>query len=60
MPQAQDNKPLFILSGIMIIYALIASSGILHPLMKYLHTEKTADLQVMMGLLSAASALSAA
>ncbi len=51
MPQAQDNKPLFILSGIMIIYALIASSGILHPLMKYLHTAKTADLQVMMGFI---------
>ena len=52
MPQAQDNKPLFILSGIMIIYALIASSGILHPLMKFLHTAKTADLQVMMGFIA--------
>ena len=51
MPQAKDNKPLFILSGIMIIYALIASSGILHPLMKFLHTAKTADLQVMMGFI---------
>ncbi len=50
MPQAQENKPLFILSGLMIIYALIASSGILHPLMKYLHTAKTADLQVTMGI----------
>jgi len=51
MAQVQDNKPLFIISGLMIIYALIASSGILHPLMKYLHTAKTADLQVSMGFI---------
>ena len=52
MAQLQDNKPLFIISGLMIIYALIAWSGVLHPLMKYLHTAKTADLQVSMGLIA--------
>ncbi|HEB50648.1 MAG TPA: putative sulfate exporter family transporter [Desulfobulbus sp.] len=52
MAQIQDNKPLFIISGLMILYALLASSGILHPLMKYLHTAKTADLQVTMGFIA--------
>ncbi len=52
MAQTQDNKPLFIISGLMILYAVIASSGILHPLMKYLHTAKTADLQVTMGFIA--------
>ncbi len=51
MTQAQSNKPLFIISGFMVIYALIASSGVLHPLMKYLHTAKAVDLQVSMGLI---------
>ncbi len=52
MAQVQDNKPLFIISGLMIIYALIAWSGVLHSMMKYLHTAKTADLQVSMGLIA--------
>ncbi len=52
MAQTQDNKPLFIISGLMILYAMLASSGILHPLMKYLHTAKTADLQVTMGFIA--------
>ncbi len=51
MTQVQSNKPLFIISGFMVIYALIASSGVLHPLMKYLHTAKASDLQVSMGLI---------
>ena len=52
MAQVQENKPLIIISGLMIIYALIASSGALQPLMKYLHTLKTADLQVSMGFIA--------
>ncbi len=52
MAQTQDNKPLFIISGLMILYAMIASSGVLLPLMKYLHTAKTADLQVAMGFIA--------
>lgn len=49
MANVQENKPLFIISGMMILYALIAGSGALHPIMKFLHTAKTADLQVTMG-----------
>ena len=48
MANFQENKPLFIISGLMILYALIASSGALEPVMKFLHTAKTADLQVTM------------
>ena len=51
MAQAQDNKPLFIISGLMIIYAFTAGSGVLHPVMMFLHTAKTADLQVSMGFI---------
>jgi uncharacterized integral membrane protein (TIGR00698 family) len=52
MVNVQENKPLFIISGLMILYALIASSGALHPIMKFLHTAKTADLQVTMGFVA--------
>ncbi|WP_456385079.1 YeiH family protein [Desulfolithobacter sp.] len=52
MTQTQDNRPLFIISGLMIFYALLVSSGILHPLMKYLHTTKTTDLQILMGFIA--------
>ncbi|HDS08188.1 MAG TPA: putative sulfate exporter family transporter [Bacteroides sp.] len=51
MNQEKSNTPLFILGGIMIVYALIASTNALLPLMKYLHTHKTLDLQVMMGFI---------
>ncbi len=43
--------PLFILGGIMIVYALIASTSALLPLLKYLGSHKTMDLQVMMGFI---------
>lgn len=52
MANVQENKPLFIISGLMILYALIASSGALEPIMKFLHTAKTADLQVTMGFVA--------
>lgn len=60
MANAKQNVPLFIISGIMIVYGLIASTGVLLPLMKSLSTHKSIDLQVTMcftvgaiGLLSA-------
>jgi len=52
MANFQENKPLFIISGLMILYALIASTGALEPIMKFLHTAKTADLQVTMGFVA--------
>lgn len=45
MTETQNNKPLFILSGILLIYGLIVSTGALLPLMKSLSTHKYMDLQ---------------
>lgn len=45
--------PVFIMSGLLLVYGLIASSGALLPMMKYLHTHKTMDLQVTMCLILA-------
>ncbi|WP_136806172.1 YeiH family protein [Desulfosediminicola flagellatus] len=46
MSNAQKNMPVFIMSGILLIYGLITSTGALLPTMKYLSTHKTMDLQV--------------
>jgi uncharacterized integral membrane protein (TIGR00698 family) len=51
MTQERSNMPLFVIGGIMIAYALIASTNALLPLMKYLHTHKTLDLQITMGFI---------
>ena len=51
MTQEKNNMPFFVIGGLMIVYALIASTGALLPLMKYLHTHKTMDLQVTMGFI---------
>ncbi|WP_163340125.1 YeiH family protein [Desulfopila sp. IMCC35008] len=53
MSNAQRNMPVFIMSGILLIYGLIASSGALLPVMKYLSTHKTMDLQVTLSLIIA-------
>lgn len=53
MSRAQQNMPVFIMSGLLLVYGLIASSGALLPTMKYLSTHKTMDLQVTMCLLLA-------
>lgn len=50
MSQAQRNTPLFIMSGLLIVYGIIASTGVLLPMMKYLATHKAMDLQVVMCL----------
>ncbi len=57
MPQAKNNMPLYIIGGILIVYAFIASTDALLPLMKYLKTHKTLDLQVMMGFICGGLAL---
>ncbi len=53
MSQIQKNMPVFIMSGVLLIYGLIANSGALLPMMKYLHTHKTMDMQVVMCLVIA-------
>jgi len=51
--RVQNNMPVFIMSGVLLIYGLIAMSGALLPTMKYLSAHKTMDLQVMMCLIVA-------
>jgi uncharacterized integral membrane protein (TIGR00698 family) len=48
MSEARNNVPLFVMGGIMLVYALIVNTGSLLPLMKSIGTHKTVDLQVTM------------
>ncbi len=57
MATERNNVPLFILSGILIVYGLIASTGALLPMMKYLSTHKSMDLQITMCLIVGAVGL---
>jgi len=50
MSQIKDQMPTLIMGGSLIIYGLIAKTGVLLPMAKYLHTHKTLDLQVTMAL----------
>ncbi len=50
MANAKNNMPVFIFSGVLIVYGLITSTGVLIPMMKYLNTHKSMDLQVTMCL----------
>ena len=51
MPRTQDNKPVFIMAVMLIVYGLIVKTGVLLPMMKYLSTHKTMDLQVTICLI---------
>lgn len=53
MTRTRENMPVFIMSGLLLIYGLIASSDALLPLMKYLSTHKTMDMQITMSLIIA-------
>lgn len=55
----QNNMPLFIMSGALLVYGLIAMTGALLPTLKYLSTHKTMDLQVTMCLIVAAIGITA-
>jgi uncharacterized integral membrane protein (TIGR00698 family) len=57
MTNAKNNMPLFAISGIMIVYGMIASTGALLPTMKWLSTHKSMDLQVTMCLVVGAIGL---
>lgn len=46
--------PVFIMSGVLLVYGLITMTGALLPMMKYLSTHKTMDLQVTMCFVVAA------
>ncbi|OEU54264.1 MAG: hypothetical protein BA862_01025 [Desulfobulbaceae bacterium S3730MH12] len=51
MSQLKEQMPTFIMGGSLLVYGLIAQSGALEPMAKYLHTHKTMDLQVTMTLI---------
>ncbi len=51
MSRTQENMPTIIMGGVMLIYGLIAKSGALLPLMKYLSVHKSMELQVSMGII---------
>ena len=51
MSQLKEHMPTFIMGGSLLVYGLIAQSGALEPMAKYLHTHKTMDLQVTMTLI---------
>jgi uncharacterized integral membrane protein (TIGR00698 family) len=53
MTRTSENMPVFIMSGLLLIYGLIASSDALLPMMEYLHTHKTMDMQITMSLIIA-------
>ena len=55
--RAKDNMPLFIMSGVLLVYGFITMTGAFLPMMKYLSTHKTMDLQVTMCLVVAAIGL---
>jgi len=51
MSQLKEQMPTIIMGGSLLVYGLIAQSGALEPMAKYLHTHKTMDLQVTMTLI---------
>ncbi len=50
MSQIKEQMPTLIMGGSLLMYGLIAKSGALMSMAKYLHTHKTMDLQVTMTL----------
>ena len=60
MPRVKDQMPVLIMGALLIIYGLIAKAGALMPVVKYLHTHKTLDLQITLTLIVGAIALAGA
>ncbi|WDP90877.1 MAG: putative sulfate exporter family transporter [Desulfobacter sp.] len=57
MPRIKDNMPVIIMGVFLLVYGLIVNTGVLLPAMKYLHTHKSMDLQVMMSFILGGLAL---
>jgi uncharacterized integral membrane protein (TIGR00698 family) len=51
MSQLKEQMPTYIMGGSLLMYGLIAQSGALEPMAKYLHTHKAIDLQITMTLI---------
>ena len=60
MPNIKDHMPVIIMGGLLLVYGLIVQTGVLLPLMKYLHTHKSMDLQVLLSLVLGGLALGGA
>lgn len=50
MSRTQENMPTLIMGGVMLAYGFIVQTGVLLPMMKYLHTHKSMELQITMGI----------
>lgn len=48
MSRTKENMPVFIMSGILLLYGLITMTGALLPTLEYLKMHKTMDLQISM------------
>ena len=57
MPRLKDQMPVLIMGACLLIYGLIAKTGALMPMVKYLHTHKTLDLQITLTLIVGAIAI---
>ncbi len=57
MTHIKEQTPTLIMGAMLLVYGLIAQSGALLPVVKYLHTHKTLDLQVTMCLIVGCIAL---
>ena len=51
MPRVKDQMPVLIMGALLLIYGLIAQTGALLPVTKYLQTHKTLDLQITLTLI---------
>lgn len=57
MPQTKDNMPTIIMGALLLVYGLIVKTGMLLPVMKYLNTHKSMDLQITLCLVLGGLAL---
>lgn len=57
MPRIKDNMPVLGMGVFLLVYGLIVNTGVLLPTLKYLHTHKSMDLQVMMSFILGGLAL---
>ena len=60
MPNIKDHMPVIIMGGLLLVYGLIVQTGALLPTMKYLHTHKSMDLQVLLSFILGGLALGGA
>ncbi len=60
MSRAKDNMFVIVIGALLIIYGFIVQTGVMLPAMKYLHTHKSMDLQVLLSLIFGGLALGGA